>query len=350
MKRLELPHRMADYLCPVNGLCDVYEWKTGKRIPEELIFYAKAGFQMISQKRADAPKMIFLGQGSIGKREYEFWKEIIGYEIMFGEGKCFRTTWKEICALLDREIPTILFGLDMFYLPYQQKFYQKQHIPGHVVLMVGYDDENAYIHDNSKEGVQPVPLSNLEQAWAKSYIGISKKNTYFGINMKSPETDISQIVQKGMATNAEMYLHSALSFVGQKGLDKFMKEFPKWKDVFAQEALCKIYLHFIEYTGSVLPELPYEISGSRSGIINPHRASRDKLAQALLKYQGSFGVPGWEDAAYCFECSGQIIQTIVGGVIEDVGNMSFGNSEKYIPFFQELREHEECAFHIMLRD
>ena len=319
MKRLELPHRMADYLCPVNGLCDVYEWKTGKRIPEELIFYAKAGFQMISQKRADAPKMIFLGQGSIGKREYEFWKEIIGYEIMFGEGKCFRTTWKEICALLDREIPTILFGLDMFYLPYQQKFYQKQHIPGHVVLMVGYDDENAYIHDNSKEGVQPVPLSNLEQAWAKSYIGICKKNTYFGINMKSPETDISQIVQKGM-------------------------------DVFAQEALCKIYLHFIEYTGSVLPELPYEISGSRSGIINPHRASRDKLAQALLKYQGSFGVPGWEDAAYCFECSGQIIQTIVGGFIEDVGNMSFGNSEKYIPFFQELREYEECAFHIMLRD
>ena len=350
MKRLELPHRMADYLCPVNGLCDVYEWKTGKRIPEELIFYAKAGFQMISQKRADAPKMIFLGQGSIGKREYEFWKEIIGYEIMFGEGKCFRTTWKEICALLDREIPTILFGLDMFYLPYQQKFYQKQHIPGHVVLMVGYDDENAYIHDNSKEGVQPVPLSNLEQAWAKSYIGICKKNTYFGINMKSPETDISQIIQKGMATNAEMYLHSALSFVGQKGLDKFMKEFPKWKDVFAQEALCKIYLHFIEYTGSVLPELPYEISGSRSGIINPHRASRDKLAQALLKYQGSFGVPGWEDAAYCFECSGQIIQTIVGGFIEDVRNMSFGNSEKYIPFFQELREYEECAFHIMLRD
>lgn len=204
MKRLELPHRMADYLCPVNGLCDVYEWKTGKRIPEELIFYAKAGFQMISQKRADAPKMIFLGQGSIGKREYEFWKEIIGYEIMFGEGKCFRTTWKEICALLDREIPTILFGLDMFYLPYQQKFYQKQHIPGHVVLMVGYDDENAYIHDNSKEGVQPVPLSNLEQAWAKSYIGICKKNTYFGINMKSPETDISQIIQKGMDGKADM--------------------------------------------------------------------------------------------------------------------------------------------------
>ena len=71
MKQLELPHQLADYLCPVNGLCDVYEWKTGKRIPEELIFYSKAGFQMISQKKAAVPKMIFMGQGSIGKREYE---------------------------------------------------------------------------------------------------------------------------------------------------------------------------------------------------------------------------------------------------------------------------------------
>lgn len=350
MKRLELPHRMADYLCPVNGLCDVYEWKTGNRIPEELIFYAKAGFQMISQKRADAPKMVFLGQGSIGKREYEFWKDIIGYEIIFGEGKCFRTTWSELCELLDREIPTILFGLDMFYLPYQQKFYQKQHIPGHVVLMVGYDDENAYIQDNSKEGVQAVPVSNLEQAWAKSYIGISKKNTYFGINMKSSEADISRIVQKGMAKNAEIYLHSTLSFVGQRGLDKFIEEFPKWKDTFSQEKLRKIYLHFIEYTGSVLPELPYEISGCQSGITNPHRASRDKFSQALIKYKDSFGVSGWEDAAYWFETSGEMIQSIVGEFIEDVKNMSFGNSEKYIPFFQELRVYEEHAFHIMLQN
>lgn len=66
---------------------------------------------MISQKRADAPKMIFLGRGSIGKREYEFWKEIIGYEIISGEGKCFRTTWSEMCELLDQEVPTILFDL-----------------------------------------------------------------------------------------------------------------------------------------------------------------------------------------------------------------------------------------------
>lgn len=344
MKRLELPHQLADYLCPVNGLCDIYEWKTGKRIPEELIFYSKAGFQIISQKKADAPKMVFLGQGSIGKREYTFWKDLIGYEVIHGEGKCFRTTWMEIRQLLDKEIPTILFGLDMFYLPYQQKFYHQQHIPGHVVLMVGYDEDKVYVHDNSKDGVQTITVFDLEQAWADGYIGISKKNTYFGIDMKCPETDILRIVQKGIEKNADLYVHSPLSFVGQRGFCKFIKEFPKWKDMFTKDELRKIYLHFIEYTGSVLPELPNELGGSSSGIRNPHQASRDQFSRALLKYSDCFGTPAWIEAAHYFEASGKVIEEIVGGFVEDVKSEGFADSEKYIPHFQNMRKYEDAAF------
>jgi len=348
MKRLELPHQLADYLCPVNGLCDVYEWKTGKRIPEELIFYSKAGFQMISQKKAAVPKMIFLGQGSIGKREYEFWKGIMGYEVIAGEGKCFRTTWKNVRELLDLDIPVILFGLDMFHLPYQRKFYHRQHIPGHVVLMTGYDETNVYVHDNSKTEVQIIPIAELELAWAEDYIGISKKNAYFGIDMKSPETDIARIVQKGIGKNAELYLSSPLSFIGQRGLDRFIGEFPKWADLFTDEELQKVYSHFIEYTGSVLPELPYEVGGQQSGILNPHRASRDKFAQALVKYKNSLGTEAWEEAAAYFQKSGKVIEKIVDGFMEDVISCSFRHSEKYIPLFQTLREYEEDAFRRIL--
>lgn len=344
MKRLELPHQLADYLCPVNGLCDVYEWKTGKRIPEELIFYSKAGFQMISQKKAAVPKMIFLGQGSIGKREYEFWKGIMGYEVIAGEGKCFRTTWKNVRELLDLDIPVILFGLDMFHLPYQRKFYHRQHIPGHVVLMTGYDEKNVYVHDNSKTEVQIIPIAELELAWAEDYIGISKKNAYFGINMKSPKTDIARIAQKGIGKNAALYLSSPLSFMGQKGLDRFIGEFPKWADMFTNEELQKVYSHFIEYTGSVLPELPYEVSGQQSGILNPHRASRDKFAHALVKYKNTLGTEAWEEAAAYFQKSGKVIEKIVDGFMEDVISCSFRHSEKYIPLFQTLRRYEEDAF------
>lgn len=348
MKRLELPHQVADYLCPVNGLCDIYEWKTRKRIPEELIFYSKAGFQMISQKKATVPKMIFMGQSSIGKREYNFWSEIIGYKVIADEGKCFQTTWKKIKALLDQDIPVILFGLDMFYLAYQSKFYHSQHILGHVVLMVGYNETNVYVHDNSKIEVQTIPIVELELAWAEGYIGISKKNAYFGIDMQSPKTDIAQIIQKGIRKNAELYLHSPLSFIGQRGLDRFITEFPKWPDIFTEEELQKIYFHFIEYTSSTIPELPYEISGLKSGIFNPHRASRDKLAQTLIKYKDSFGTEGWEEAAYYFQKSGEVIEKIVDGFIEDILIHSFKHTEKYIPLFQILRTYEEKAFYKIL--
>ena len=43
----------------------------------------------------------------------EFWKGIIGYEVIAGEGKCFWTTWKNVRELLNQDIPVILFGLDI---------------------------------------------------------------------------------------------------------------------------------------------------------------------------------------------------------------------------------------------
>ncbi|MDE7088535.1 MAG: DUF4872 domain-containing protein, partial [Prevotella sp.] len=175
-------------------------------------------------------------------------------------------------------------------------------------------------------------------------IGISKKNGYFGIDMKAPETDMARIVQNGIRKNAEAYLFSPLSFMGQRGLDRFIAEFPEWADMFTEEELLKIYCHFIEYTGSVLPELPYEISGRKSGIFNPHRASRDKFAQALLKYKDSFGTEAWEEAVRHFQKSGKIIEEIVDGFIEDVAGYSFRHPGKYIPLFQALRGCEEDAF------
>ena len=56
-----------------------------------------------------------------------------------------------------------------------------------LALMVGYDEKNVYVHDNSKIGVQTIPVDDLRLAWANDYIGISKRNAYFGIDMKSPK-------------------------------------------------------------------------------------------------------------------------------------------------------------------
>lgn len=36
--------------------------------------------EMIYHKKAATPKMVFMGQSSIRKRKYGFWKGIVGYE------------------------------------------------------------------------------------------------------------------------------------------------------------------------------------------------------------------------------------------------------------------------------
>jgi hypothetical protein len=297
MKILKLPHRTVDYLCPINGLCDIYEWKTGTRIPDELAFYVRTGFMLISQKRANPPKMIFMSITNIGKQLFEFWRSHMGYNIIAAEGKTFRNTLIDIQSLIDMKIPVILFGLDMYHLPYQEKFYHRQHIPGHVVLMTGYDDQAVYIHDNSKTGVQPIPNEDLQLAWQNDYLNISKKNAYFGIDFDDQERDAKSILKNAYSNTARCFLNPTIGISGIKGMDRFIREFSDWRHSYDTETLKKIYTHFVMFTGSVLPGLPAKLDQDNPGIENPHQGLRDKLAASLIRYHGQFGNGSWVSAA-----------------------------------------------------
>ena len=162
--------------------------------------------------------------------------------------------------------------------------------------------------------------------------------------MRKPNLDISSIVQQGLSRNATLYLNSPVNFIGQKGLKRFIKEIPSWPQVFSEEVLKKIYLHLIEFSGSTLPELPKEISGSCTGVINPHQGGRDKLATALQCYKNTFGSSEWGIAAEHFSESGRIIENIVHECVNDVCKQSFSSTEKYIPLLKQLEQSEMLAF------
>lgn len=343
MKILDIPHRIVDYLCPVNGLCDVYEWKTQSRIPDELIFYCQLGFQMITNKSFIPPKMIFLGSG-IGKRQYEFWQDIMGYKIYYSEGRSFNSVMTKMKELIDNNIPVILFGLDMYHLSYQEKFYQNIHIPGHIVLMVGYDDNEVYIHDNSKTGIQTISYDDLRSAWAEGYKGFSRKNTYFGIEINNNIINDKQIIEKGLNGMAKRFLEPPVGFMGTKGLTRLIKEFPSWSNTYNNNKLEAIYKHLIMFTGSVIPELPKELNIINSGIDNPHKGSRDLMSKALRKHASKYGNDNWEKAAEQFEKSGNIIEQITNHMIEDVLNGDFTDTTKYAELFETIQSYEVKAF------
>lgn len=347
MRMLELPHKVADCRCPVNGLCDVYEWKTGQRFPEELIINACMGFQIISNKNAPAPRMIFLSYSRVGRTQYDFWAQRLGYRLLSGEGRVFPTAWSEVTQLIDQEIPVILFALDMYHLTYLEKFYHKIHVPGHIVLLVGYDDVVAYVHDNSKEGIQKIRLEDLKLAWENDYLGISKKNAYFGVCMDRPNYDMANIMRDAFRTTAEMYLHPKLSFIGLQGMQRLQTEIPQWPKMFTQDALKAILTTFSTFTGSVLPELPDEIREFPLGFMNPHGGGRDLFARALLDSVAMIGCYSWIQLAKQLDVSSLAIEAINTNIVSDFIQHASFNTEKYGALFEALKVAETPVYNIM---
>ncbi|MEM1486175.1 DUF4872 domain-containing protein [Oscillospiraceae bacterium PP1C4] len=210
--------------------------------------------------------------------------------------------------------------------------------------MVGYDDNCIYVHDNSKKDIQQISIEDISLAWKDGYIGLSKKNAYFGIDMKFPDINIKDIIQTGLRKTSTLFLNPPVGFMGIKGFEHFIKEFPLWKTMYDKDTLKNIYMHFITFTGSVLPEPPAQFDNHASGIKNPHRGARDSLSAALLKYRDTFGDESWERYAKSFEQSGEVIEQVVNGFTEDILKQSFHESEKYIELFKQIKQIETQAY------
>lgn len=77
----------------------------------------------------------------------------------------------------------------------------------------------------------------------------------------------------------------------------------------------------------------------------------ERLAKERASQKIQFANPVLNIAVFHddFQKSGEIIEEIVHGFIEDVTGRSFRNPEKHIPLFQALRKHEEDAFRRILK-
>ena len=116
----------------------------------------------------------------------------------------------------------------------------------------------------------------------------------------------------------ERFLNPKVGFMSIKGIEKLIKEFPKWHNEYSKEILSNIYRHFLEFIASILPELPKELSENPLGIDNSHKGSRDRFANVLYKYGEEFKEDKWREAAKEFEISANIIEKITDGFCQNV--------------------------------
>ena len=318
MKLIELPHKVCGMTCMVNGLEDLYEWKTGERLPDWLLFYMSglgAGFTYLKNGKAPAPRMVMWGTTT--QRQYEALAEVVGFTWDVIEGRSFEFTFKRARGWIDVGTPVVLGALDMYHLPYYEKFYHTFHIPIHYVLMVGYDDARqvVLVQDCDRAEVQAVPYDDLRLAWDVRLPGLSDRNTMFTFAFSEQVAGAETITREGLRKRAAFMLDPPAGMFGIKGMRKLARELPHWSGELTVEQWDASLRHLVEYTGFP-PMLPNRLTGYDAP--DNHAAGRDGFADLLTRLGGEYGEPAWIEVAALFAQSGQLIRQLTDTVVEHI--------------------------------
>ena len=236
-KIIELPHTVCPYTCMVNGLRDVYQWKTGQTLPDEfmMITSGMASFVYLKHKKTKPPFMVFWGQNL--KYQYRNLEHIFGFEISVREGRSFDFSLNLVKKEIDKGNPVVIGPLDMFYLEYRDEFFQKIHIFPHFVLTVGYNDheDELFLYDCDLSGIQRLSYDNLRLAWQRGEPGYIKRNAVITFSLSERRLTLNEVVKRGLLLKANQMLNPPISNLGIPGIRKLAEEFLGWETLLSRE-------------------------------------------------------------------------------------------------------------------
>jgi hypothetical protein len=151
---------------------------------------------------------------------------------------------------VDAGTPPVIGPLDMFHLHFYEGLYHQRHIPIHYLLLVGYDDERAYVHDTDKDEVQTVPLDELKLAWDVNVPGLGKRNRLVIFDVPSSIPSDDALIRQAISDQCQTMLHPPVSMVGIPAMKKVAREIARWPDELGEDVAAKCLLQVREYLNS----------------------------------------------------------------------------------------------------
>jgi len=296
LKKLHiLPHRVCESTCYVNGLEDILTWK-GANYTDFLLSVVggMAGFTYLHFKRADPPCMVYWGANP--KYLINDLANIIGFKETVIEGKSYRFMFPRLKEFIDGGQPVMAGALDMYYLRYYQDLYEKQHVPIHYVLIVGYDDEESvvYVHDCSYPNVQKIPYDEFQKSLDVNVPGMSKKNTIRAFTFPEKLPSEFEVAKKGFLHKAERFLNPPVRLLGIPAMRKLADEIFEWDNK-------KCFEHMATYA-TTPPLLPATFENSHG--------MRFWQASVLKVLGDKYNVGKWTEASTLFRQSGEKIMKL----------------------------------------
>jgi len=245
-----IPHRTAQGLCPINGIRDLIQWRTGKDWSNEFLYGLGlgGGFAYLRFNSADPPRQVYWGTAS--PRQHKYLAELLTADYIELENRSFKYSWEKAREALDTGVPPVLGPLDMFHLHFYEDIYHQRHIPIHYLLMMGYDSENAFVHDTGLLEVQNVPLKELEQAWNVNVPGLGKRNRMVSLNIPHEISSNKSLIRRSITDECNMMLKPPVSMIGIPAMEKVSREIANWPQELGREIADRCLQQVREYLNS----------------------------------------------------------------------------------------------------
>jgi hypothetical protein len=237
-------------MCPVNGIRDLVQWRAGRDWSNEFLYGLGqgGGFAYLRFKSADPPRQVFWGIA--GPRQHEYLAGLLGADYAVVENRTFRFSWKKAREAVDAGAPPVIGPLDMCHLHFYPEIYRQRHIPIHYLLLVGYDDDVAYVHDTDKVDVQPIPLDELQAAWDVNVPGMGKRNRLAVLRIPQDLLPTATLIRKSIADQCQTMLHPPVSLVGIPALEKLAREIAGWPEELGDDVTAKCLRQVREFLNS----------------------------------------------------------------------------------------------------
>lgn len=198
----------------------------GIAISEEMAFGlgAGAGFYYLALE-GTSPSRWFNGRTA---RLEESFRDLTGAALEMrtfeqGDGE----SWEAARAEVDAGRPALLLT-DIYYLDH---YGSSAHFPGHAVVLVGYDDEDAYLSDTGFEELQTTRLENLAQARHSDHPAFRMEGHMFtvaeGIDRAALEAAIPAAIERAAT---EMLAPPFGEFGGLPAIDRLAAEAGEWPE------------------------------------------------------------------------------------------------------------------------
>ena len=329
-KVITIPHRIAQGLCPVNGIRDLLQWRTGRDWSNEFLFGLGqgGGFAYLRFNFADPPRQVYWGTSSA--RQHQYLAGLFEAPYRELENRSFKFAWNQAREAVDAGTPPILGPLDMFHLPFYPGIYKKRHIPIHYLLLVGFDEAHAWVHDTGAESVQCLLLEELEQAWNVNVPGLGKRNRLAIVDIPVEILASEGLIRKSIQDQCKTMLKPPVSMLGIPAMQKLARELPNWPQELGKEAADRSLKQVREYLNS-----PPDILG------NHLTAGRD-IYSAFLEQAGEMANLDFSEAIGKFSAGMGVIPRIAKAIQENDLTEAAGG-------FAEIAQYEQDAFGGLLK-